>query len=136
MPVNIILAAKMEYMNKDVKHRGGRHLQEEEKKQIYKMKRSGYKNKEIAAAFQGSIRSIQGVKVLPVETGQVQKEAKRSRTNETKRAVARTLSKEGVPRVRWHEEPTCQKLLWRILRKVLRKRAVIKIEEVVIPNSA
>ena len=91
----IILAAKMENMNNDVKHRRGRHLQEEEKEQIYKMKLSGYKNKEIAAASQVSIRSIQRVKVPPVETVQVQKKAKRSRTTETQRAVARTLIKEG-----------------------------------------
>ena len=37
-----------------------------------------------------------------------------------------------MPRLRWHEEPTCQKLLWLILRKGLRKLAVIKIEEVAV----
>ena len=83
-------------MENDVAGRRRRHLQEAAKEQINQMKRSGYKNKEIAAALKVSVRTIQRVKVLPlVKTVQVQKKAKRTRTTESQRAVERTLIKEG-----------------------------------------
>ena len=64
----------MDNMENDVAGRRRRHLQEAEKEQINQMKRSGYKNKEIAAALKVSVRTIQCVKVLPLlKTVQFQK---------------------------------------------------------------
>ena len=59
----------MAKLENDVGRRRGRHLQETEKLQIHQMKRSGCKNKEIAAALEVSMRNIQRVKIPPsVET--------------------------------------------------------------------
>ena len=54
-------------MENDVKRRRGRYLRETKKLQIHQMKRSGSKNKEIAAALKVSRRTIQRVEVLPSE---------------------------------------------------------------------
>ena len=59
------LHKRWDNMDNDVGRRPGRHLQETKKLQIHQMKRSGCKNKEIAAALKVSIRTIQRVKVPP-----------------------------------------------------------------------
>ena len=82
-------------MEKDKDSRGGRHLQSMEKQEIWKMKRSGYKNKEIASRFGVSVRTIQRIKFFfPLES-ETKKKVKKPRMTEAQRAVALAMLEEG-----------------------------------------
>lgn len=86
----------MDNIRKDVAGRHRRHLQEAEKEQIIQMKSSGYKNKDIAAALNVSVRTIQRVKIPQLgKPVPVHRKAKRTRTTDSQRAVVRVLIKEG-----------------------------------------
>ena len=71
--------------------RAGRHLRDNEKEEIRQMKRDGYKNKDIASQFKVSVRTIQRINVVRLLEGKEKKRAKKPRTTEAQRAVARPL---------------------------------------------
>ena len=75
--------------------RAGRHLRDNEKEEIRQMKRDGYKNKDIASQFKVSVRTIQRINVVRLLEGKEKKRAKKPRTTEAQRAVARPLLAEG-----------------------------------------
>ena len=92
-------------MENDVGNRRTRHLQAAEKEKIRQIKRSGCKNKEIAAALKVSVRTIQRIKVPPsVEIQQVKRKAKR--TTKHKELLHEHCLKKGIPRLLWHRRPT------------------------------
>ena len=75
--------------------RAVRHLRNGEKEEILQMKRDGHTNKDIASRFKVSVRTIQRVSVSHPLEREVKKKAKKPRTTESQRAVAKTLIEEG-----------------------------------------